>query len=53
MAPPTSSLPSALPQVTADDVAEAVRLMQVATQRAAVDPRTGQIDMNKLTTGHR
>ena len=39
-------------QVTADDVREAVRLMNVATQRAAINPRTGQIDMDQITTGH-
>lgn len=38
--------------VTADDVAEAVRLINVATQRAAVDPRTGTINMDLITTGH-
>ena len=31
---------------------EAVRLMSVATQRAAVNPRTGTIDMDLITTGH-
>lgn len=34
------------------DVAEALRLIRVATQTAAIDPRTGQIDMARLTTGH-
>jgi len=34
------------------DVEEAVRLMEVSTQRAAVDPRTGTIDMNLISTGH-
>jgi DNA replication licensing factor MCM4 len=34
------------------DVAEAVRLMDVSTQKAAVDPRTGTIDMNLISTGH-
>lgn len=33
------------------DVAEALRLMNVATQQAAMDPRTGTIDMEMLTTG--
>ena len=33
------------------DVAEAVRLMKVATQSAATNPRTGQIDMDLITTG--
>eukprot|EP00981_Chlorochromonas_danica_P009140 scaffold2507_cov257-Ochromonas_danica.AAC.18 len=37
--------------VTPDDVHEAVRLMKVATQTAAIDPRTGTIDMDLLTTG--
>ena len=31
---------------------EALRLIRVATQTAAIDPRTGQIDMNRLSTGH-
>lgn len=34
------------------DVLEAIRLMKVATQAAATDPRTGRIDMDMLTTGH-
>ena len=34
------------------DVDEAVRLMDVSTQKAAVDPRTGTIDMNLISTGH-
>jgi DNA replication licensing factor MCM4 len=34
------------------DVLEAVRLMDVSTQKAAVDPRTGTIDMNLISTGH-
>ena len=34
------------------DVLEAIRLMRVATQAAATDPRTGRIDMDMLTTGH-
>ena len=33
------------------DVQEAVRLMKVATQAAATDPRTGRIDMDMITTG--
>lgn len=33
------------------DVLEAVRLMRVATQAAATDPRTGTIDMDMITTG--
>lgn len=33
------------------DVREALRLMDVATQRAAVDPRTGTIDMDLISTG--
>lgn len=37
--------------MTAEDVLEAIRLMAVATQRAAVNPRTGQIDMDLITTG--
>jgi len=37
--------------VTPDDVREAIRLMQVATQAAATDPRTGTIDMDLINTG--
>ena len=37
--------------VTRADVEEAVRLMRVATQTAATDPRTGTIDMDMITTG--
>lgn len=37
--------------VTRSDVQEAVRLMRVATQAAATDPRTGKIDMDMITTG--
>jgi DNA replication licensing factor MCM4 len=37
--------------VTAADVLEATRLMKVATQTAATDPRTGTIDMDMITTG--
>ncbi|KAL3794766.1 hypothetical protein HJC23_012776 [Cyclotella cryptica] len=37
--------------VTRSDVREAVRLMKVATQTAATDPRTGRIDMDMITTG--
>ncbi len=33
------------------DVEEALRLMRVATQAAATDPRTGKIDMDMITTG--
>lgn len=40
------------PTVDASDVQEARRLMDVATQTAATDPRTGTIDMDLLTTGH-
>ena len=38
--------------VTPRDVQEAIRLMKVATQAAATDPRTGTIDMDLITTGH-
>ncbi|RAW32282.1 DNA replication licensing factor [Phytophthora cactorum] len=38
--------------VTRHDVDEALRLMNVATQRAAMDPRTGTIDMDMINTGH-
>jgi len=37
--------------VIPDDVREAIRLMQVATQAAATDPRTGTIDMDLINTG--
>jgi len=37
--------------VERSDVKEAVRLMRVATQAAATDPRTGRIDMDMITTG--
>jgi DNA replication licensing factor MCM4 len=33
------------------DTQEAARLMKVATQTAATDPRTGRIDMDMITTG--
>jgi DNA replication licensing factor MCM4 len=39
------------PLVTRPDAQEAVRLMKVATQAAATDPRTGKIDMDMITTG--
>jgi DNA replication licensing factor MCM4 len=38
-------------EVKREDVREAVRLMRVATQAAATDPRTGRIDMDMITTG--
>jgi DNA replication licensing factor MCM4 len=37
--------------VTRADALEAVRLMRVATQSAATDPRTGRIDMDMINTG--
>jgi DNA replication licensing factor MCM4 len=37
--------------VSEEDVIEAVRLMNVATHRAAMDPRTGTIDMDAIATG--
>lgn len=37
--------------VERSDVEEAIRLMKVATQQAATDPKTGQIDMDLLQTG--
>jgi len=36
--------------VELDDVEEAIRLLRVATQSAATDPRTGKIDMDLITT---
>ena len=38
-------------RVEKSDVDEAIRLMKVATQQAATDPKTGQIDMDLLQTG--
>lgn len=38
-------------EVTADDVTEAVRLIQSALKQAATDARTGLIDMGLLTEG--
>ena len=38
-------------QVTRQNVEEAIRLMNVATHKAATDPRTGAIDMDMITTG--
>ena len=38
-------------EVTRKDVEEAIRLMNVATHKAATDPRTGAIDMDMITTG--
>ena len=37
--------------VTRADTLEAVRLLKVATQAAATDPRTGRIDMDMINTG--
>lgn len=37
--------------VTKEDVLEAIDLIKIATQAAAIDPATGQIDMNQLATG--
>jgi len=37
--------------VTEDDVAEAIRLMNVATHRAALDQKTGIIDLDMINTG--
>ena len=39
-------------EVEAKDATEALRLMRVAMQQAAWDPKTGQIDMDKILTGH-
>jgi len=39
------------PTVERMDVAEAIRLVKVAIQQAAIDPRTGTIDMDLITTG--
>ncbi len=40
------------PVVHPADVSEALRLVKVAMQQAAMDPRTGQIDMDKILTGY-
>jgi DNA replication licensing factor MCM4 len=40
------------PVVHPADVGEALRLVKVAMQQAAMDPRTGQIDMDKILTGY-
>lgn len=41
-----------LSQIVEDsDVDEAINLMRVATQQSAIDPTTGCIDMDALTTG--
>lgn len=39
-------------RVTRAEVDEAIRLMKLATYRAATDPRTGLLDMDLITTGH-
>ncbi|CAE7282628.1 MCM4 [Symbiodinium sp. KB8] len=38
-------------EVVAEDVEEAIRLVNVATQRAATDPSTGTIDLDMIHTG--
>ena len=38
--------------VTKEDVLESIDLIKTATQAAAIDPSTGQIDMNYLATGY-
>jgi DNA replication licensing factor MCM4 len=38
-------------EVLVTDVEEAVRLIKTAMQQSATDPKTGEIDMNLLTTG--
>jgi DNA replication licensing factor MCM4 len=38
-------------EVLAGDVEEAIRLVNVATQRAATDPATGTIDLDMIHTG--
>ncbi|CAG9334845.1 unnamed protein product [Blepharisma stoltei] len=40
------------PAVLKSDVEEAIRLMKVATQQAATDPKTGQINYELILTGH-
>jgi DNA replication licensing factor MCM4 len=38
-------------EVTKDDVKEATRLIRTATLASAIDPTTGRIDMNTITSG--
>ena len=38
-------------EVEQKDIDEAVRLIQTAMQQSATDPRTGEIDMDIITTG--
>jgi len=38
-------------EVSQKDVEEAVRLIKQAMQQSATDPKTGEIDMDLLTTG--
>lgn len=38
-------------EVTVGDVDEAIRLVRSALQQAAIDPKTGLIDMDLITTG--
>lgn len=38
--------------VEENDILEAARLIEVATQQSALDPVTGQIDMNLISTGY-
>jgi len=38
-------------EVEQKDVEEAVRLIKQAMQQSATDPKTGEIDMDLLTTG--
>ena len=42
---------NAFAQVDEFDVDKAIWLMRVSTQKSATDPRTGQIDMDALSTG--
>jgi DNA replicative helicase MCM subunit Mcm2 (Cdc46/Mcm family) len=42
---------NAVAQVDEFDVDKAIWLMRVSTQKSATDPRTGQIDMDALSTG--
>ena len=39
------------PTVDKPDVEEAIRLMKVALQQAAIDPHTGTLDMDLIQTG--
>ena len=39
------------PRVEQQDIEEGVRLIRTAMQQSATDPKTGEIDMDIITTG--